>query len=78
MIITFDLDQSEADRIDTVFAGGEFMQDRQDVIDGLAQHAADYLSDVLQHHAYLAITGAMRWPWSREATIESRRQFRYV
>jgi len=78
MIVIFDLSQDEADRIDVVFPGGGVITNRQDALDGLATHAGGYLSDVLEWRSYAAITGAMRWPWSQEARIESRTQFRYL
>ena len=78
MLVTFDLTQEEADRIDVVFAGGEVMHDRIDILNGLAQHSANYLADVIEWRSNVAITGAMRWPWSQEAVIVNRTQFSYV
>jgi hypothetical protein len=75
MQITFDLSQDEADDIDSVFPGG-LVSSREDVFEALSQDIARTLGNVLSARRDVAMSGAMRWPWSQEAyMIRQTRQY---
>jgi hypothetical protein len=73
MKVTYDLNPDEAEAIDEVFYG-----DRQKLMDSAARLSANFLALAVEFEYTTAISGAMRWPDSREAVILKRVQVRYA
>lgn len=69
MIFSFGLDQPETDYIDEVFPGG-VLPDKDMVLDGIGASAGQLLGKILEMRREVAISGAMRWPWSTEAHMQ--------
>ena len=73
MKIMCDLEQTEADAIDQVYFGK-----RKELLDGAAHFMVSYLASVIEYEYTTAVSGAMRWPWSREAVVLKRIQLKYA
>jgi hypothetical protein len=70
MKTTIELTPEEFDELSEVWHGG-IMPDVDDVIDDAIKESTLHLSRLMHKRRELAISGAMRWPWSQEAVILS-------
>jgi len=77
MIVQMEYTQDEADDIDTVFQrGGSFS--RAELSQDASHVAAAYISNITAACKQTAMSGAMRWPWSREAPVAHKSIYRYL
>jgi hypothetical protein len=78
MKVDIELEMYEFDAMEVVFPPGSVVPDVNDI----AAEGVELANAFMQHVAGLrmvwAISGAMSWPWSREAVLQYRLEFRHV
>lgn len=70
--VTMSLDPESSDYMEIVFPGGPVMATADDVILTNLNRMMDALSQQVVWRTQLAMSGAMRWPWSQEAPLYTR------
>jgi hypothetical protein len=66
MRIFAELEQDDYDALLVTFPGGVLISP-ETFVRGIVDHAAEVADTVTRTRLELAISGAMRWPWSHEA-----------
>jgi hypothetical protein len=77
MKVDIELERYEFDALEAVFPPGSVVPDVDDIAGEAVDVATAFMLSVAERRMALAITGAMRWPWSQEAVLQYRLELRY-
>ena len=77
MKVDIELERYEFDALEVVFPPGRVVPDVNDIAGEAVNVATAFMLTVAERRMAWAITGAMRWPWSQEAALQYRLQFRH-
>ena len=78
MKVDIELERYEFDALEVVFPPGSVVPDVNDIAGEAIDLANAFMQLLAERRMAWAISGAMRWPWSQEAVLQYRLEFRHL
>ena len=78
VIVDIELERYEFDALEVVFPHGSVVPDVDDIAEEAITCANKFMQTLTERRQAWAISGAMRWPWSQEAVLQYRLEFRHL